>query len=272
MPTASVNGTSLYYETSGSGAALTLVMGLGCSARMWRWMEPLLTRHFRVLLFDNRGAGRSGKPDGAYTTELFADDLQALLETLHISTTHLLGASVGGMIAQRFALKYPRSVERLVLGCTMPNFFHLPPQPEALEQLQKSLQDSDLMMPLFVSERFISASPDRAEQLRNLLLQDQREQGQDAFFNQLSAAMEHDTLSELSRISAPTMVLCGDDDPMAPVENSRFLAQAIPRSTLTELPGIRHAFWVEGCEDACAKICGFLAKPSCEAAGGPGMQ
>jgi len=82
MPKALVNGLPLYYEVSGSGPPLTLIMGLGCSARQWQWLMPLLTPSFQVTVFDNRDVGRSGRATAEYTTEQFADDTAALLEVL----------------------------------------------------------------------------------------------------------------------------------------------------------------------------------------------
>jgi len=138
MSTVQVNGIEIYYETSGNGPPLTLIMGLGCSARQWQWMLPVFSGSFQVITFDNRGVGRTSKPDMEYTTDLFAEDTCALLNILGIEKTHIFGASVGGMIAQKFALKYPEMVDRLVLGCTMPNFYHLPPREEDSQRLQES--------------------------------------------------------------------------------------------------------------------------------------
>ena len=155
MPAVHANGIEINYEIYGSGPPLTMIMGMGCSARQWQWMGPVFAESFKVITFDNRGAGRSGKPEMDYSTEMFADDTCALMDVLGIPRTHLFGVSVGGMIAQRFALKYPERVERLVLGCTMPSFTHIPPAPEDLEALQEaqilSLEEGvEKMMTLFL--------------------------------------------------------------------------------------------------------------------------
>jgi pimeloyl-ACP methyl ester carboxylesterase len=240
-----------------------MIMGLGCSSRQWKWMVPLLAKSFKVITFDNRGVGRTDKPDMEYTTDLFADDIAALLKTLDIKRTHIFGISVGGMIAQKFALNYPEMVNRLVLGCTMPNFFHLPPATEDSQRMQESQllspdQSVDVMMHLFLSEKFFTESPDLTAQLKEVMLTEKLEQGEDAFLLQLGAGMSHDTLEQVKNITPPTLVISGDLDPMAPVENARFLAEQIPDSTLVELPGVRHAFWVEKCEESSKIITKFL--------------
>lgn len=263
MATVNANDITIYYEVTGDGPPLTMIMGLGCSSRQWKWMVPLLAKSFKVITFDNRGVGRTDKPDMEYTTDLFADDIAALLKTLDIERTHIVGISVGGMIAQKFALKYPAMVDRLVLGCTMPNFFHLPPATEDSQRMQESQllppdQSVDVMMHLFLSEKFFTENPGLTAQLKEVMLTEKLEQGENAFLLQLAAGMNHDTLEQVKKITAPTLVITGDSDPMAPVENSRFLAAQIPDSTLVELPGVRHAFWVEKYEESSHIITGFF--------------
>jgi len=264
MPTIKANGIEIYYEVTGSGPPLTLIMGLGCSSRQWQWMVPIFAKSFQVITFDNRGVGRSGKPDMDYTTEMFADDTHGLLKALKIDKTHLLGASVGGMIAQRFALKYPEMLDRLVLGCTMPNFTHLPPTDEVLQRMQESQmvpldEGVEIMMRLFLSGQFFTDKPDQTAKLREVMTTEKNEQGMDAFLLQLGAAMTHDTKDEVKNIKSPTLVIVGNLDPIAPVENSRFLAVQIPNSTLAEIPDLYHAFWVERFEEACEIIKKFLS-------------
>jgi len=263
MPTVHANGIDMYYEICGSGPPLTLIMGLSCSERQWQWMAPVLAKSFKVVTFDNRGAGRSGKPDMEYSTEMFADDTRALLDALGISRTHLLGVSVGGMIAQRFALKYPEVVDRLVLGCTMPSFSHLPPIPEDLETLQEAQvvspeEGTEKMMSLFLSEGFFNEEPKRVAALKEVMMFEKEEQGVEALFMQLGAAREHNTVDEVRYIAAPTLVISGTKDPIARVGNARFLAEQIPGSTLAEISGGYHAFWVERFEEACDIIKKFL--------------
>jgi pimeloyl-ACP methyl ester carboxylesterase len=263
MPIVHANGIDIYYEISGSGPPLTLIMGMGCSARQWQWMAPVFASSFKVITFDNRGAGRSGKPDMEYSTEMFADDTRSLLDALDITKTHLFGVSVGGMVAQQFALKYPERVDRLVLGCTMPSFTHIPPALEDLETLQEAQilspeEGVEKMMTLFLSEGFMKEEPERTARLKEVMMFEKEEQGMEALFMQLGAAREHNTLEEVGHITASTLVISGTKDPIARVENARFLAGQIPDSTLVEITGGYHAFWVERFENACDIIKKFL--------------
>ena len=264
MATVNANGIEIYYQTNGNGPPLTLIMGLGCSARQWQWMLPVLSTAFQVIAFDNRGVGRTSKPAMEYTTDLFAEDTCALLNALGVEKTHMFGVSVGGMIAQKFAIQFPEMVDRLVLGCTMPNFYHLPPKEEDSQRLQESQvlpieQGLDLMMGLFLTEQFCREHPDQAAKLKEIMRIEKEEQGQEAFLLQLAAAMNHDTLEQVQNIMAPTLVIAGDLDPMAPVQNARFLAEMIPNSTLAEIPGVRHALWVERFEEFSEIIIKFLS-------------
>src|SRR5437660_11842390 len=129
MPIAPSNAINLYYELHGRGPNLVLIEGIGYHTWMWFRQLPDLTRHFRTLIYDNRGVGRSDLPKGPYTHEQNADDLAGLLDYLGWERTHVLGISMGGFIAQEFALKYPRRVDRLVLAATAfggPNMVPVP--------------------------------------------------------------------------------------------------------------------------------------------------
>src|SRR3712207_194537 len=118
MSIARINGIDLYYEETGSGPPLLLIAGLGGNTLGWVMLLPALAQHFRVIAFDNRGAGRSSAPPGPYTTRQMADDAAALLAHLGIERAHVLGLSLGGMIAQELALAHAERVDRLVLYAT----------------------------------------------------------------------------------------------------------------------------------------------------------
>jgi len=120
MPTVKVNDVNLYYEVSGQGAPLILIMGLRRNVSWWYQQIPDLSQHFRVIAFDNRGAGRSDKPVMEYSISLFADDTAGLMNALGIKTAHILGISMGGYIAQELAIRHPEMVRSLILGCTSP--------------------------------------------------------------------------------------------------------------------------------------------------------
>ena len=267
MPPKTVNGIEMYYEISGAGPPLTLIAGMGGSARQWQWMAPALSRSFTVIAFDNRDAGRSGRSSRDYTTDLLADDTAGLLQALGTARSHIMGISFGGLIAQKIALRHPAMVDRLVLGCTMAGFLHMPPSPENLEKLQAAQaagfeEGVDIMMQLFLTEKFMAAQPAEAERLRKTMLTEKREQGTEALYRQLGAGMSHSTLVDVQKIGAPALIMTGTADPIATPENARFFMQQISRSTLVEFPGGFHAFWVEHHGEACGAIETFCLQPA----------
>lgn len=120
MPTVQINDIDLYYEAFGSGRPLLMIMGLGLSSRDWGTQLPAsLAKHYRVILFDNRGVGLSSLGSRPLTIEQMAEDTVGRLDALEIPKAHLFGVSLGGMIAQRFACRHGERLDKLVLGCSM---------------------------------------------------------------------------------------------------------------------------------------------------------
>src|SRR5215813_12692363 len=125
MPhTTSSDGARIHYEVHGSGQPVLLIMGLGSNAYGWYRTIPWLSPHYEVIAFDNRGTGRSDVPEGAYSIAQMAADAAAVVAASRHDKVHVIGASLGGMIAQRFALTYPERVRSLVLVCTTPGGPH----------------------------------------------------------------------------------------------------------------------------------------------------
>ena len=118
MPKVKVNGIELNYVESGSGDPLLLIMGFGGDHLAWVFQVPAFSGKYRVISFDNRGAGQSSVPDAPYSTRMMADDAVGLLDALGVERAHVLGVSMGGMIAQEVALNHPRRVRSLQLHCT----------------------------------------------------------------------------------------------------------------------------------------------------------
>ena len=113
-------GTKIYWDEQGQGAPVLLIMGLGYTSIMWNRIRPALALHFRTIAFDNRGVGRSDVPPGPYSIATMASDAAAVLDAAGIARAHVFGVSMGGMIAQEFALQYPARTCLLILGCTAP--------------------------------------------------------------------------------------------------------------------------------------------------------
>src|SRR5215831_3621642 len=118
MSFANHDGTRIYWEEIGSGPPLLLIMGFGYSHKMWHRTTPIVSQHFRTILFDNRGVGQTDTPPGPYPIATMAADAAAVLDAAGVERAHIYGVSMGGMIAQEFALQYPHRVKKLILGCT----------------------------------------------------------------------------------------------------------------------------------------------------------
>ena len=119
MPKVRVGDIEMYYAEAGSGEPLLLIMGFGGDHLAWAFQVPTLAQRHRVIAFDNRGAGQTDAPDHPYTTRMMADDACGLLDALNIDRAHVIGVSMGGMIAQELALNHPDRLRSLHLGCSL---------------------------------------------------------------------------------------------------------------------------------------------------------
>jgi len=266
MPKQDVNGIEIYYETHGQGEPLVLIMGLRRNVGWWYRQIFTLSKHFKILVFDNRGAGRTDKPKMDYSIQLFADDTAGLMETLRIREANILGVSMGGYIAQELALNYPGRVKRLVLACTGPGGEKaVPASPERLKKFtaNEGLTPEDILkkdMDIYFSDEYFAKNQEKLEEFIKISLR--YYQPLDAFERQFAACLRHDTVNRLSRIDVPTLILTGDDDPLVPPENSKILSALIPRSELVFFPGKRHCFFIEEPDRFNQMVIGFFLSKS----------
>jgi pimeloyl-ACP methyl ester carboxylesterase len=258
MSIATVGPIELYYEEHGSGDPLLLIMGLAADSQAWMFQVPDFAGRYRTIAFDNRGVGRSSKPPGPYTIHEMADDAAGLLDALDIRRAHVVGVSMGGMIAQELALRHPERVRGLVLGCTFPE-----PDAEVEQQRQFSVtrfggsvtgtgeMQIDLaaldplsffqhLLPRVFTEGFIQRELPRLMQLFGGALQ--YGFSLEAILGQVAAVMGHRTTDRLHQITAPTLVITGDADLLVPPANSDLLARHIPGARLVKVPGGSHGF------------------------------
>jgi 3-oxoadipate enol-lactonase len=275
MSIAKVDSIELYYEEHGAGDPLLLIMGLAADSRAWLFQLPEFSRHYRTIVFDNRGVGRSSKPPGPYTIHEMADDTAALLETLRIERAHVVGVSMGGMIAQELVLRHPRRVRGLVLACTYP-------EPDADIEHQRRFSVSRLggsinaagevkidftaidpfaffqhLLPTVFNPEFIQNElPKLMEMFSGAL-----EYGfsLEAVLGQVEAVMSHKATDRLHQIQAPTLVITGDADRLVPPGNSDILARHIPNARLVRVPGGSHGFNFETPDVFNREVLGFLA-------------
>jgi pimeloyl-ACP methyl ester carboxylesterase len=277
MTIATINDIDMYYEEHGDANAepLLLIMGFTMNAAAWAPQIPALAERYHVIAFDNRGAGRTTQPDGAYTIPQMAGDAAALLDHLSIASAHIIGASMGGMIAQEFAIRYPRRVRSLVLACTTPGGPYSAGYDEMIRTSEETMKIESLaalltperlkegMEQLFTPAFIAHPEPGLLQMGTAAMLYPQTLAGMKG---QLAAIRTHDTYDRLTTISAPTLVIAGDADTLVDARNSPLLASRIPNARLHMLPGQRHGFTAEKPEETNRAILDFLAQVKAQAA------
>jgi pimeloyl-ACP methyl ester carboxylesterase len=234
---------------------------MGMSGTHLSWGEPFLEaleRDFEVTVFDNRGVGRSQQVEPGYDLADLADDTAALVEHLGHESMHVLGISMGGMIAQELAIRHGRRIRTLTLGCTYSGGegSALSP-PEVFQRLAAGWQSGSVEQALRtgwevnVSERFAENDEAFAAFKQAALDLPVRVP---VIMGQLQAIGRHDVAERLPEIQAPTLVVHGTDDQMLPVSNARMIAERIPGARLEILEGVGHLFFVEEPERSAALL------------------
>lgn len=252
MPKVQVGDISMYYEVVGEGEPLVLIHGLTLDHLSWSFQTQAFSENYQVLLFDNRGVGRTDSPEMEYTTEMMADDLAGLLDVLEINKAHVLGLSLGGMIAQEFALKYPDRVERLILAVTAARpaktamrTNHIIETLYKMAQNEVGLEERTRMFMVWsFSPRFFE-DPKQAQIMVNLVANAPHPQPLQGLAGQLAAASRHDTYDRLEQIQAPTLVLGAREDLLLPARHSEELAEGIKNSRLHMIDDAAHLFCIE---------------------------
>src|SRR5882757_1634736 len=248
MPKVQVGDVNLNYDLHGKGEPLLMIMGLGASSAAWdpELVEDL-ARTFRVITFDNRGTGQSDKPDAPYSIEMFADDAASLLDKLDVPRAHIFGVSMGGMIAQEFALRHPERTATLTLGCTTAGGKNsVPPPPESLKILtapRAGVSPEDIIRrgwPLGYTPKYIAEHRDALEAAIPRVLKYPTPPY--AFQRQFEGTNTLKTHDRLPQIKAPTLVVTGAQDVLIPAKNSEIIAAQIPGAKLHIIPDAGHAF------------------------------
>ena len=261
------DGLKLRYEIRGSGEPLALIMGFSGSSRGWG--EAFLTRmeqRFKIFVIDNRGTGESDKPDAEFTLRDMAADVAAVLDHAKTPRAHILGISMGGMIAQEFVLAYPERTRGLVLGCTNCGASHsvaadpaaianLIPQPgmDPIEQARRAFS-------VACGKAFLNSQSGQA-----ILTQAIAEMGNypitpmHTFMRQGQAVGGFDSFARLGQIKSPTLIIHGDDDSIVPYPNADILQGAIAGSKKHTLKAAGHMFFWEVPDEAARAASDFLA-------------
>jgi 3-oxoadipate enol-lactonase len=268
VPYASSEGARIFWEEEGAGDPVLLVMGLGYPAAMWFRLLPYLTDAYRTIRFDNRGVGATGVVDGPYSLEQMADDGAAVLNEVGVDSAHVVGASMGGFIAQELALRHPGRVRSLVLACTGPNGPEAaPPSPEALQMLAARTS----MTPRQAAEAalpFIYAAATPRERIdEDIAVRMRQPTEPEGYARQLQAVMAHrGTYGRLPSIAVPTLVVHGRTDRLVVPGNATVLAERIPGARLQWIDQASHVFFTDQPEVAGRALRAFL-----DGVGAPGV-
>ena len=284
MPRVTRDGVSLHYEYNPAGEeTVVFVQGLGVGRWLWHWQREAFVDEYTLLLPDNRGTGDSDAPlprliprlprklrllyfikIGGYSIPDMAADLNAVLADAGVECAHIVGASMGGMIAQQYALDYDRTAS-LSLLCTTHGGDEAVPIPEETQQqifdTPEDVSEREKVrhrMKPAISETFMEENPETIEQILDWrLAQDAGEVAREA---QGAAGVNFDVSERVHEIDLPTLVLHGTDDRVLPAENGRLIAEKIAPARLELLEGAEHLLMVERAPDVNSLLESFLAE------------
>ena len=253
LPYETVNDIDIYYEIHGPSDAPPLVCLEGWGYSLWMWFRqiPVFKERFKCVVFDNRGVGKSSKPDYPYTMEMFANDTVGLMDALNIPDAHILGISMGGYIAQQVAISHPEKVRSLILASTSfggPNsiiaddrtfamMFAIPTETLSNEQAM-NMRYSVVFSPQFLKEENALVNQ----------IQEWREQNPQSLYargHQASATADLKLQNAIGAIKIPTLILHGESDLVVPPKNGEMLAEAISTSRLALITNGPHLSFIE---------------------------
>jgi pimeloyl-ACP methyl ester carboxylesterase len=269
MTIAKLEDVDIYYKIKGEGKPLLMITGYSGNSDGWDNLIPRsepLSKHFKVIIFDNRGTGRSSSPEGPYSIKTMANDAAKLLDYLSIEKAHILGSSMGGAIAQEVAINHPEKVDKLVLFCTTPGgeLRQDPMQKEATEKLSwmfsppKGKTQNDVLNDLLE----IVYYPDYLREHRDRIISSVSKYPTvpATLEKQYVALWEHDTSDRLSSIEAPTLVIHGEDDLLLFPNGGRLIAKNIPDAKLLMYEKAGHSVFEEKWDTIYPELVEFLGE------------
>lgn len=250
MPLAHVGEIELSYERAGSGPPLLMIMGMSGTFDHWNaeFLDEL-RQDFETIVYDHRGVGASTRLDGPITTAQLAEDVAGLLATLELDSAHVLGISMGGMVAQELALAHPERIRTLALGCTYCGGEGSALTSEGvMRKLAEGMSSGDRERAIR-SAWEVNVSPEFAANddayASFLEIGRRRAVSLAVILEQMRAITGHNTSARLSAVALPTLVVHGTLDEMLPVQNGHMIAGLIPDSHLEIMEGIGHMFFWE---------------------------
>ncbi|HTT75093.1 MAG TPA: alpha/beta fold hydrolase [Candidatus Binataceae bacterium] len=262
MERARINQVELAYQLRGSGSPLVMIHGAQGDQMMFNDLAAHFASNYRVLTFDQRGSGLSEKPDMDYSIAMLADDSAALMDHAGFDTAHIVGVSMGGMIALEFVLRHPGKTRSLVLGCTTPG------GPKAIRIGGSAFTNAYSATPMSAEERgralaeaaFTKGYIEKHPEIIPSMIEARRQRPIDptALDHRLKAALHHDVYDRLGEIKAPALVISGKDDALISWQNSRLIADHIRGAELIILEPAGHCFWLEQPQQSFDAISNFL--------------
>jgi pimeloyl-ACP methyl ester carboxylesterase len=245
MPEVVCNNILLHYDDKGAGAPLVFLHGIAGDHLYWKGQMRAFAKRYRCLALDNRDAGQSGPAVAPYTMSELAADVSGLLDALGLAEAHLVGLSLGGMIALELAVAQPSLVRSLFLVGTVGRadaWFHA--TLDAYSHIRRQVADTAeflvALQPWLVGHRFFE-SPSKVEWLQGFIRHSPCTQTIDGFFRQIEAIRGYDVLERASAVRCPVLVVVGEDDLITPPRYAEQLAQRIPQARLHLLPGVGHS-------------------------------
>ena len=251
----------IYYEIRGRGESLVLIRGLGSSSESAPELVEELSARFSVVSFDNRSVGLTDQPQEPFTVRDMADDTAALMDGLEIDSAHVLGISLGGMIAQELALRHPHRVRRLALACTHAGIRNCVRSPEWATRIFNESAEMPrpearaYAVPILFARKTIEEHPETVEHM--LATTVNNNQSKSSYKLQLAAALGHDTYDRLPEIKHPTLVATGSEDVLIMPENSRVIADLIAGARLVEFEETGHMFFIEKVKEVSRALIDF---------------
>jgi 3-oxoadipate enol-lactonase len=256
---AQTSGVRIAWERRGAGTPLLLIHGLGYARWGWEPVVDELAEAHELILFDNRGVGESEAPLGPYSASMLAEDAVAVLDAAGLERAHVLGTSLGGMVALQVALDWPDRVDRLVLACTTPGGGSAAPMPE---QTVRLIEESPSLPREVAMRRGVenALAPGADKGMIDRIMEHRVATAQplSAWLAQAAAGVTFDVWDRVGAIGAPTLVLTGDLDVVVDPRNSALLAEMIPGARLEVFPGTGHLFFWEQPEQVVEVVKEFL--------------
>ena len=269
MPDARINGVRIWYKETGEGDPVIQIHGAGFGHFNFATATPILSQTFRCIDFDMRGYGQSERPFQQYSMEVWADDVAGLMDHLGVRTAHIHGTSMGGMVAQQFAAKYPDRVQRLIINCSAAKLDYAGVLTfrgwiDIAERLGVGSRTlAELIAIQALSRRFLDSSEGHGavDMIQEILQNSNRV---DVFKLACQAMIDVDLRPLLQKITAPTLVIGGDEDMMTPWQQAGsgagqdYLAQHIQGAKKYVIKGSSHSTLFDGTEENCRVVEAFL--------------